>query len=396
METGHHGGVRTSWASAVAAALLLGLGATGCAAKAPSDPTTITVDPAFYETPRPMPAGRPGDVLRLQQVAGTAEGTVWRILYRSESLGGAPIAVSGIVAVPPGTPPAGGWPVLSLAHGTVGIADGCAPSRGPGTTSAVKVAKQGFVVVASDYEGLGTAGRHPYLIGESEARGVIDAVRAARNMGAKAGAGDRYVVVGYSQGGQATLFANQIAKTWAPELHLAGTVAGAPPLELGPWLTGLARTPYRWLEALIVAGMSTAAPGADPALVLTPDAVAKLGAVDTTCSTGLPAVFDHLSGGVLAHDPRTTAPFSQLLAENTAGQVAGAGPLLLVAGGADELIPTAITDAGATRICGTGQVVVRHTYPGVDHGGIINASLADAVVWLQARLAGTPVTSTCR
>jgi alpha-beta hydrolase superfamily lysophospholipase len=388
--------VRTRRRSLVVLLLAMAVGtATGaCTTKAPSDP--VAVDPAFYETPSPMPEGVPGDVLRAQKVQATGDGTIWRILYRSTALDGGPIAVSGIVTVPPGRAPAGGWPVLSLAHGTTGIADACAPSRGPVGGSAFDVAKQGFVVVATDYEGLGTAGRHPFLVGESEARGVIDAVRAARAMGAEVGAGDRYVVVGYSQGGHAALFANQIAATWAPELHLAGTVAGAPVVELGSWLRGLAQDPaLGWLDAFVVAGFGAVDPAARPALVLTPAAVAKLGVVDQRCSTQITGAFTGLDGGVLAHDLTAVAPFAQLVATNTPGQVAGAAPLLVVAGGADELIPTALTDAAVARICGTGQVVVRRSYPGVDHAGIIPASLTDAVTWLQARLAGQPVGSTC-
>ena len=37
----------------------------------------------------------------------------------------------------------------------------------------------GWVGVTSDYVGLGTAGPHPYLVGPSEARNVLDSLRAA-------------------------------------------------------------------------------------------------------------------------------------------------------------------------------------------------------------------------
>ena len=299
--------------------LVLALAAGTCAKKATTSPT---VDPAFYASPDPMPAGRPGDILRSQVVQRTAAGTAWRVLYRSESLSGAPIAVSGMVVVPPGRPPAGGWPVLSLAHGTVGIADSCAPSRASVSQAALDVPNGGFVVVATDYEGLGTAGRHPFLVGESEARGVIDAVRAARAMGSAVHASDRYVIVGYSQGGHAALFANQIAATWAPELHLVGVVAGAPVMELGRWLKGLAPRTYGWLDALVVAGLGTADPAARPDLVLSPAAVAKLGVVDEECLTQLPDVYLHLNG-VLTRDPATVPPFDRLIAANTPGQVKG-------------------------------------------------------------------------
>ena len=43
--------------------------------------------------------------------------------------------------------------------------------------------RQGYVVVGTDYPGLGVPGIiHPYLIGVSEARAVIDSVRAARDL----------------------------------------------------------------------------------------------------------------------------------------------------------------------------------------------------------------------
>ena len=371
--------------------LVLALAAGACAKKAAISPvTSTTVDPAFYATPDPMPAGRPGDILRSQVVQRTAAGTTWRVLYRSESLGGAPIAVSGMVVVPPGRPPAGGWPVLSLAHGTVGLADSCAPSRASVTPAALDVPKGNFVVVATDYEGLGTAGRHPFLVGESEARGVIDAVRAARAMGSAVQASDRYVIVGYSQGGHAALFANQIAATWAPELHLVGVVAGAPVMELGRWLNGLAPRSYGWLDALVVAGLGTVDPAARPDLVLSPAAVAKLGVVDEECLTQLPDAFLHVNG-VLTRDPATVPPFDRLIAANTPGQLKGTAPLLILTGGADEVIPASITDAGIRRVCATGQVLARRTYPGVDHGGIITASFRDALQWLQARLAREPI-----
>ena len=47
----------------------------------------------------------------------------------SQAVDGKTVAVSGTVAVPKGKAPKGGWPVITWAHGTVGIADACAPSR---------------------------------------------------------------------------------------------------------------------------------------------------------------------------------------------------------------------------------------------------------------------------
>ena len=84
-----------------------------------------------------------------------------------------------------------------------------------------KVVSQGYVVVATDYEGLGTPGTHPYLVGESEARGVLDIVKAAQQI-PETGASNKTFVWGQSQGGQAALFAGEIQPTYAPELDLLG------------------------------------------------------------------------------------------------------------------------------------------------------------------------------
>ena len=84
--------------------------------------------------------------------------------------------------------------MITYAHGTTGIADQCAPSRdGPArarqatSTRCSGWLKAGYAVVRTDYEGLGTPGVHPYLIGRSEGRGVLDIVRAARQLDPRIG-----------------------------------------------------------------------------------------------------------------------------------------------------------------------------------------------------------------
>jgi alpha-beta hydrolase superfamily lysophospholipase len=382
---------RSRRARAAVSALLVVAAVAGCVDEA-AGPAPGVADPAFYVPPEPFPPGEPGDILRVEEIKGLdTEGELLRVLYRSESLAGAPIAVSGVIAVPPGEPPAGGWPVLSLAHGTVGVADACAPSFNP-TAQAGDLAAEGYVVVASDYEGLGTPGRHPYLVGESEARGVIDAVRAARALGNRVGAGSRYVVLGYSQGGHAALFANEIAATWAPELTLVGTVAGAPVVELDTFVGELSPA-FDWLEVLMVAGMEAVDPAAAPASVLSPAGLDLFPVVDERCSTDVMAAYE--GGGALKADLRTTPPFASRLAADTPGQRPGASPVLLLGGGADELIGADLLEQALARLCSVGQVVERRTYPGVDHAGSIAASLDDAVAWAKGAFTTTPTTSSC-
>ena len=143
-------------------------------------------NPAFYRLPAELPEAQAGTVIRTEPYRAFAGARAWKVLYHSHALDGTDIAVSGVVVSPVGAAPSGGRPVLSWAHGTRGIADVCAPSRRTDWVQQLPAVReliaQGFVVVATDYEGLGTAGVHPYLVGESEGRGVLDIVRAAGNL----------------------------------------------------------------------------------------------------------------------------------------------------------------------------------------------------------------------
>jgi hypothetical protein len=118
----------------------------------------------FYEATAADLQGPPGSVIRYLgipriQLTGAM---VYRVLYRSTGLNGQPIAVSGIVMAPDRRAPAGGWPVIAWAHGTTGVARKCAPSLLPDPIASIpginEMILHNFVVAATDYPGLGTAG----------------------------------------------------------------------------------------------------------------------------------------------------------------------------------------------------------------------------------------------
>ena len=135
----------------------------------------------------------------------------------------------------------GGWPVISYGHGTTGIADQCAPTRNtPGGPAESYISytddilnswlDAGYAIARSDYEGLGTPGTHPFLVGKSSGRGILDIVRAAHRLNPRIS--KKFVITGHSQGGHAALFAADQALTWTPDLQLKGTVAYAPASQL--------------------------------------------------------------------------------------------------------------------------------------------------------------------
>jgi hypothetical protein len=172
-------------------------------------------------------SGKPGSIIRVWPLEGGgpsgAGSTAFRILYRSTGLDGEPIAVSGAIFIPPGAAPAGGRNVIAWAHPTSGVVEACAPSLMPNLAGTI----WGLAVVATDYPGLGTPGVHPYLIGVSEGRAVLDSVRAARDL-PNAGASNRFVTWGHSQGGHASLYTGELAASYAPDLKLLGVAAAAP------------------------------------------------------------------------------------------------------------------------------------------------------------------------
>ena len=194
----------------------------------------------FYTAPPEAATRAPGKLIRSEEMSDPPPGAkAWRILYSSTGLDGEPVAVSGIVVAPQLPAPIAGRHVVAWAHPTAGVADNCAPSLRKEVFDTIPhlqaLIALDYVVTATDYPGLGTAGPHPYLVGESEGRAVIDSVRAAREI-EKAGASVRYAVWGHSQGGQAALFAGELAPIYAPELSLAGVAAIAPATDLAQLL----------------------------------------------------------------------------------------------------------------------------------------------------------------
>src|SRR5262249_34414057 len=145
---------------------------------------------AFYKPPKHIP-GRHGTLIWARNAGGADALASARysklVLYSSRTPQGAKDAISGLVSVPRGNPPKGGWPVVTCAAGTTGAADVCAPSRDNSGGQAQSYTDYidpdlnawlaaGYAVVRTDYQGLGTPGPHPYLVGESEGRSVLDIV----------------------------------------------------------------------------------------------------------------------------------------------------------------------------------------------------------------------------
>jgi len=399
-------------AAALAGLLVLGLSAPP-PVSAQLQPNDLAGD-AFYTPPSPLPPAEHGAVIRSRPldtaaVLPSAARNVL-ILYYSMDLDGRAIAVSGTLAIPPGTPPEGGWPLITWTHGTTGLADICAPSRdrvgGPAheylafTRSILdEYVKRGYAVAATDYEGLGTPGLHPYLQGGSEARGALDIMRAAREIDPRIGT--RYVVMGHSQGGQADLFTASLGPDYVPELTPLGNVAIAPASHLAERVEGIVRgtspTPALAYAMYVLESFASNHPAIDLPDILTPEALAHLGVTREECMSSTMAAGywktaipkdQFLPGADLG-------PVLQVAARNDPGNLRISVPTLLMQGTADQTVAPAETDAFARALCEKNNIVLYRVYPGATHVGVVTAGAPDAQAWIEARFRGEPPENNC-
>jgi pimeloyl-ACP methyl ester carboxylesterase len=353
--------------------------------------------PSFFSVPQPLPTTGPGTLLKSEHLSVPGlHGSAYRVMYLSESVTNKPVPVTGLIVVPDRSAPSGGYPVVTWGHGTNGMADQCTPSLDP--TSDVPLANdllnQGWEITASDYQGEGTPGLLPYLVGVSAARNTIDIVRAAAHLPA-AHASANYVVWGHSEGGQTAMFALNIAASYAPDLHLKGVVAGAPPSQFYAIYQFLQTSPFRYYLFMAAGGFNAAYGNKVAPLdqVLTPLGIKLLPDLDKGCSDYIAKVTSKYTLAQLTKaNPIDVPAWKKLMNENDPGTFtrASSAPLLIIQGGKDEQIPVASTALLATHLCGLGQDLERWIYPGQSHAGVIAPSAVDMVHWIADRFAAGP------
>jgi acetyl esterase/lipase len=352
-------------------------------------------------------AAQPGSILRVWPLegGGPGSGDAFRILYRSTDLKGEAIEVSAAIFIPPGTPPKGGRNVLAWAHPTSGVVRPCAPSLMPDVAGMIwglpAMLQRGYVVVATDYPGLGTPGVHPYLIGVSEGRAVLDSVRAARAL-PNSGASNRFVVWGHSQGGHAALYTGELAASYAPELRLVGVAAAAPATYLadlfdadkgtatGKELTAM--TIYSWSKLYNTPASSLVEPGAMGAFeAMAHDCIESLPEFQAITDAEKP-----LEGRkFLKADPTKTEPWRGIMQRNTPGQAPAGAPVFIAQGTADTTVRPQITRRFGAALCKQGTRAMFVELPGVSHTFAAKKSVNTALKWMDDRFRGVPAPSVC-
>jgi len=355
----------------------------------------------FYRAPAGWSEAAVGTLLRAQPVGGVpAGGRGWRVLYVSQDAAGAKVLSSGLVFAPrAGTIPPEGRPVVAWAHPTVGMGDQCAPSRTPDVESDVpglaNFLASGWVVAATDYAGLGTAGTEQYLVGLAEAHDVLNSVRAARGLEA-AHAGARVAIFGHSQGGQAALWAADQAP-YAPELSVVAVAAAAPAAEL------VALIDHQWSTiygSLIGAEVLVSFPHTYPGLKLssiTHRPAEKVVALADRCIVS--AAIDIAAakvvgeGPLIDRNPLDDPRWRAALASNT--PPVPTVPTLLVQGTDDPIVLPGTNALFVRRACGGGRPMTADFVGKLGHMKAGMAAAPFTYTWFQQRFAGVPATSTC-
>jgi alpha-beta hydrolase superfamily lysophospholipase len=366
---------------------------------------SIPTPPAFYHIPAPASAP-PGSLVSAQAFPSVAGAKAYRVLYVSTDIHGARIPVSGIVYVPAAPPPPGGRDVVAWAHATTGIAPGCAPSLDSGGKFAGSIPglgdfiAAGDIVAATDYQGMGVAGVHPYLIGRSEGAAIIDSVRAARQLPG-ADISGKYVVWGHSQGAQAVLMAGEMAHGYAPELSLAGVAAAAPVTDLKGELTEPFKDNVGRLLAAYVYYTWSRTYDVPITTIVYPQAVAAVNKTASKCintlGEGINAVLAAraLNPVFRSHPPQSTPPWPGLFDENSPGHAAAGAPLLILQGTADPTVEPHWTRSFVSLVCSKHETIEFLQYKGVKHLDIADKSEPDVAAWIRDRFAGKPAPDNC-
>ncbi|GAA0945890.1 lipase family protein [Nonomuraea longicatena] len=371
---------------------------------------SLTAAPARALSQRSLSSAAPGDVLssrpttvyllpgKLLEVPVDA----WHLLYRSTSAVGAPNAVSATLLVPKAAYPFGRRPVVGYAVGTHGLGDRCAPSvsmrEGRETELALVslLLLKGFAVAVTDYEGLGTPGRHTYMAGISQGRAVLDSIRAAtRTPGAGLSASAPAGVIGYSQGGASAAWAAQLQPAYAPELRLRGAAAGGVPADLKAVAAHLEGKPDFGLAAAAGVGLDAAYPELDLYADLNERGRALMAEAENACVGELSGFaglrFADLSPVDLLALPKWTAR----LTENRLGAMPPGVPVFLYHATGDQIIPYAVGAELRAAYCRAGVNTRWTAVPAGNHvlGAVEGAPLA--IEWLALRLYGLPALSGC-
>jgi Secretory lipase len=351
----------------------------------------------FYDTPDPLPHGKPGDLIRSEEFEEydlPPEVLAVRILYHSRSASGQDVAASGVVLYPDGKAPAGGWPLIAWAHALNGVARQCAPSlernlrHGPFLSMYVGL---GYAVVATDYAGLGTTFRNAFSDMRSNAADVIYSVPAAR--AAVPQLNSRWIAIGIGEGGPAVVGIAELEGEIRDPGYLGSIVISGLDEPQGRYESSVAPTYYE-MPLFLAYGIKTVYPQFDVKDILTDKGVALYPRVEQSY-TEPTAEANHSPAEMLKPNWASNTFVRQYFARNTLGQKPAKSPMLVISSELDASVPINRTAHVIARMCKQGDRIQFERYPQSEASRVFGDSVGDQISWIQARFANRPAASNC-
>lgn len=363
----------------------------------------------FYSYSGPIPS--PGQLLRTQaltarqSVPGAAEAI--RLLYSSTDglADTGPVVVSGALFLPSGPPPRDGWPLLLWSHGTVGIADKCAPSW----TGYVPFhdqhlsqwLAQGYAIVASDYQGLGTRGTHPYLATRPAAYSNLDILRAVQS--AEFPVSDRIVVAGQSQGAGAAIATAGYAPDYAPELDIRAVIATGVPFFTPDALLAVQQArprdvvdPMLGYNFLALTLIEQIDPSFTVASYVSQSALPLARGVAEICNRDMR---DKITEAGLTYDTTfrvaPTEPLRQAFEHMQFPTLSLSVPIFVGVGADDRDTPPRMQAGFVKAACGSGATVEAHLFEGYDHLTVLNRSQSMSKSFAARAFRGEGISGNC-
>lgn len=401
----------------------------------------------FYQSVGKMKAeGKLGQMIAQEPVATSIAGAqAWRIAYISSDMADKPTISTGLVIAPVGPAPEGGRPVMSWAHGTTGTAQSCGPSQvvdpaAPlneyflptgnswtdyGVPAVAEFIAAGYVVVATDYQGLGGGGRHQYALAETQARDSVDAIRAAGSM-TETGAGLQAVIYGWSQGAAAAIAAASMPDyitrkgTAFDGVEIVGAVAMAPEYfrALAPAAPLTDETAAAMMAEAAKAFSNSVNNFNHLAMTLWAEQAAypdKLKLTDVFTEDGARFVDEIMTNkcvhaasdsitysygdqfaSLLRPEPANATLWAQTMIDSAGPDVKPVMPVIIYWGTKDVVVPPVMHKIYRERMCQLGGNVARVQLKGdLTHFATPAASQPLYLPWIADRLAGKPAPDGC-
>lgn len=356
----------------------------------------------FYNTADLSTSGPLGQVVRSEPLGVSVKnGSALRILYRTQRANGSITFASGMIFIPNNSAAGTPRPVVAWAHGTVGMGDQCAPSRTADPVSNIswvsEMLSRGWVVTATDYAGLGTPGTEGYLVGGDEARDVLNSVRALKYI-PSAQAGSTFAVWGHSQGGHSALFTAAQASSYAPDLHLVGTVASAPAAELVA-LLGEAPDALEWaIGPEVLTSWPTTYPNLNVASITTSNTYNNYKKIANKCIVPAAlegAVRSSLNQQFFKTNLVDSPSWLAAAQAETAPTLSPSQPLMVAESLNDKVVLPNTTALYMKQACRAGSNLTSLWLADVGHIQLANVIAPQVISWIGDRFAGQPATSTC-